>query len=393
MIAIFEPYLADYRYYALFNDQRLMSDVSNAVGLYRSVSAYDEERYEGHGRWGSSSGLSRSGDRDSYDDYREATPAEVEQLRRRTDAEQPEPRPPSSSREKNEDGCFAVFEHEADMVDLRSAIAVVEELSPEHRFTLPLGGYLRTELTAVLALLAARRRAEPVDGHYYFAEFESLKDVVDVDRAHALIRCPADGRGNWEIFLRDGTWVLGQEPRQKHVLPVGSENVERISRGRETAKVRYFDVWLGGTTEGGLYRHVLVRRTGSADETVDDLGWQPTDVFARLEPGWWVLELGERGFRSSRYVAAMRRRWPDRHNQALNYQAVFAEKDDVYDLGKVLFLAKRVDNPYELEYELWTPDGWQKTYNMLLRYTTLPISEKEFKRLAKLRRYPNSLNP
>jgi hypothetical protein len=375
---MFQPYLAEYRYYVLFGNGFGMSDVRNANDLYRSVTGYDVERYEGHGRWKWSSGLSRAGDRDSDDTYREATPAEVEQFTRRTDAERPEVPPPSSSREKLEDGGFAVFRHQADMVDLRSAYAVVEELSPEHRFTVPLTRYGLDELAGVLALLAARRRAEPVDGHYYFAEFDSLGDVVDVDRAHALIRCSASGGGTWEMFLHDGTWVLGEEPRQKHVLPVGREDVDRVSRGREAAEIRYFDVWLGRTVKDGRRHHVLVRRTGSADETVDDLGWQPTDVLGRLEPGWWVLELGERGFRSSRYVAVMTGRSDTFHG----YQAVFRKGYDVYDLGDVLFLAKRLPNPYELEYELWTPDGWQPTSRMLLEYTTLPISEEEFQRLA-----------
>ncbi|MEV6241424.1 hypothetical protein [Lentzea sp. NPDC051838] len=339
---IFEPYLADYRYYALFRDGRGMSDVLNAQGLYRSVTVYEEQRYEGHGRWGSSRDLSYARERDSDDEYREATPAEIEQLMRRTDAERPEPPP----RQQDE------------------------------------------EPAAVLALLAARRRAEPVDGHYYFAEFDGLGDVVNVDRAHALIRCPADGHGNWELFLHDGTWVLSQEPRQRYVRPVGREDVQRISLGRETAEVRYFDVWLGGAVKDGGYQHVLVRRTGSADETIDDLGWQATDLFARLEPGWWVLELGERGFRSSRYIAVMTTRGP-----SFGYQAVFRKGYSVYDLDNILFLAKRMPNPYELEYELWTPRGWERTYSMLVGYTTLPISEEEFERLAALHRYPKHPNP
>ncbi len=48
---MFQPYLAEYRYYALFRDGRGMSDIRNAENLYRSVAGYDEERYEGHGRW------------------------------------------------------------------------------------------------------------------------------------------------------------------------------------------------------------------------------------------------------------------------------------------------------------------------------------------------------
>ncbi len=95
-----------------------------------------------------------------------------------------------------------------------------------------------------------------------------------------------------------------------------------------------------------------------------------------------MVEHGERGFRGSRYVAVMLGRSRSFDGQVHDYQAVFREKDDVYDLGNVLFLAKRLPNPYELEYERWTPDGWRPTSEMLLGYTTLPISEEEFQRLA-----------
>lgn len=384
---MFQPYLTEHHYYVLFEDGRGMADVRNAKGLYRRLTGYDEQRYAGHGRWESSSGLSRAGDRDSYDDYREPTPAEIEQFRRRIDGERPEPPLPVSSREKPEDGAFAVFQREADMVDPRSAVAVVEELSPEHRFTLPLAGYEWKSLACEVALLSARRRAEPVEGHYYFAVFENLDDVVDVGRAHSLVRCPAGSQGTWEMYLHDGTWVRGQEPQRQTVLPVGRADVERIGRGRDSAAVRYFDVWFRGAGKGGRRRHVLVRRTASVDETVDDLGWRPTDVLARLEPGCRVEELGERGFRNSRYVAAVTGRSPGYRSEQPRYQAVFRSQEDVYDLGNVLFLAKRLPNPYELEYELWTPDGWQPTGDMLLGYTTLPISEEEFQRLAAVLRH------
>jgi hypothetical protein len=92
------------------------------------------------------------------------------------------------------------------------------------------------ERGGVPELLAARRQAEPVDGHYHFAEFESLGDVANVDRAHALIRCPASGDGEWETYLREGEWVPGREPRDRVVLPVGRENVERLETGQRIAR-------------------------------------------------------------------------------------------------------------------------------------------------------------
>jgi hypothetical protein len=317
---VFELYLADYRYFALFDDGRGMSDVGNAKGLYRSIGFHDEQKYVGHGGWTRSDGLSRTRDRDSDDAYREVSTAELERLRQLADDRGPAKH---ERRDGFEGGGFAVFRHEADMVDLRSAYAVVDELLPEHRYALSLAPFEGDRLAGIVALLAARRRAEPVEGRYYFAEFERLDDVADLDRAHALIRCPSSGDGKWETYLQEGAWVRGKEPRDRVVLPVGRDDLERTIRGRETAEVRYFDVWHGLAVKDGYYLHDLVRRTGSADETPDDLGWQHTDVLGRLEPGWWVAELGERGFRSARYVAAItgrsratpgsrprRRRWP-----------------------------------------------------------------------------------
>lgn len=117
---VFEPYLADYRYYALFERQTTMSDVGIALGLFRSVSFGHEQRYCGHGVWKRSRDLADSLERDSYADYREVSAAELELLTRLID-ERASPRP--------------------------------EEAEP----------------AAVVVLLAARRRAEPVDGHYCFA--------------------------------------------------------------------------------------------------------------------------------------------------------------------------------------------------------------------------------
>ncbi len=374
---MFERYLADYRYFTLFESQRAMSDIGNAKGLYRSIGSHDEQKYVGHGVWTRSDGLSRTGDRNSYEDYREVSAAELEWLRQMADD-----RGSAKHERRDEGGGFAVFRHEADMVDLRSAYAVVDELLPEHRYALSLASFERDSLAGIVALLAARRRAEPVEGHYYFAEFEKLDDVADLDRAHALIRCPSSGDGEWETYLQESAWVQGKEPRDRVVLPVGRDDLERTIRGRETAEVRYFDVWHGLATKGGYYVHDLVRRTGSVDEAPDGLGWQHTDVLGRLEPGWWVVEFGEQHFRSARYVAAMMGRSRAFRGRAHDYQAVFRKGDNVYDLGNVLFLAKRLPNPYELEYELWTPDGWQPTSKLLIEYTTLPISEEEFQRLA-----------
>ncbi|MGW6449768.1 hypothetical protein [Lentzea sp. NPDC055074] len=372
---MFQPYLAEYRYYALFEDGHGMSDVGNAEGLYRSLGARDEQKYEGHGVWASSDGLSRAGDRDSYDDYREVSAVELERLRRLADDREPLR---ETRREGFEGGGFAVFRDEADMVDLRSAYAVVDEVLPEHRFAVSLAPFERDRLAAIIVLLAARRRAEPVNEHHYFAKFDALNDFVELDRAHSLIRCPAEGDGRWEVLLNEDEWVPGEEPWNEHVLPVGREEAHHLARLRSNAGTRYFEVQLGDRT-----RRQVVRRTGTTDEAVDDLGWRPADVLGRLEPDWLVEELGERGFRSVRYVRVLSARSDRFRGQAHSYQAVFRRREDVYDLTKVHFLARRLSNPYELEYERLTPEGW-KFWSGSFDGETLPISEEEFHRLAEL---------
>ncbi|SDM90588.1 hypothetical protein SAMN04488074_12910 [Lentzea albidocapillata subsp. violacea] len=366
-----QPYLAEYRYYALFEDGHGMSDVGNAQGLYRSLGVYDEQKYDGHGVWRDSDGLSRAGDRDSYDDYREVSVAESERLRQLADDRGPAR---AERRDGFQGGGFAVFRREADLADLRSAYAVVDELLPEHRFSLPLLPSERAKLAAIIVLLAARRQAEVVDGHHYFAVFDRLNDFVALDRAHSLIRCPANGDGQWETFLHENQWVRGEEPRREHVLPVSREEARRISRLRETAGIRYFDVQLDSRRQ-----REIVRRTGTSDEAVADLGWRPTDVLGRLQPHWVVEELGERGFGSARYVCVLSARSERFRGRPHDYQAIFGG-DDVYDFGKVHYLARKLPT-YELEYELWTPDGWEWTAGGP-GGRSLPISEEEFQRLA-----------
>jgi hypothetical protein len=141
----------------LFEDEHGMSDLGNAEGLYRRIGSHDEQKYVGHGVWTQRDGLSRAGNRNSY---REVSAAELERLRQRADDRGPAKH---VRRVGLEGGGFAVFRHEADTVDLRSAYAVVAELLPEHRYALSLAPFERDSLTGIVALPAARRRAEQVE--------------------------------------------------------------------------------------------------------------------------------------------------------------------------------------------------------------------------------------
>ncbi|SES19709.1 hypothetical protein [Lentzea albida] len=326
---MFQPYLAEYRYYALFLEDGSMKDVVDAKGLYRSLGGFDEAQYRGHGGWEWSDDLSEAREHDSRYAYREVTPAETDRLRRRIDAERPAPASPPQ------------------------------------------------EKPGALELLEARRRAEPVDGHYYFAEFDSLADVVDLTRAHALVRCSATGRGAWEAYVREGVWTRGRGPLPDTALPVGRENAEQVIRAREATATRYFEV-----RPSGADSNVLVCHTASGDQISDDLGWRSADVLRNVEPGWWVREYSERGFAGARRFATTRARADRFRDRPDDYFAVFPDEDDVYDFSKVLFVVRRFFNPYYgrhegSTYERWTSDGWRPTEPPVL-HGLLPISDEEF---------------
>ncbi|RDI23009.1 hypothetical protein [Lentzea flaviverrucosa] len=110
---------------------------------------------------------------------------------------------------------------------------------------------------------------------------------------------------------------------------------------------------------------------------------RPADGDGRLQPHWVVEELGERGFGSARYVCVLSARSERFRGRSHDYQAIVGG-DDVYDFGKVLHLARKLPNPYEPEYELWTPDGWRWTAGAP-GGRSLPISEEEFQQLAEPR--------
>ncbi|MDX3662294.1 hypothetical protein PV646_33750 [Streptomyces sp. ID05-26A] len=334
---MFQPYLAGYRYYVLFLEDSSMADIGEAKGLHRSLGSSHEEKYEGHGVWTYSHDLADARDYDPRYGFRESLPGEVELLTRRIDAERPEPSSPYG------------------------------------------------EEPGVLTLLEARRRAEPVDGHYYFAEFDRLADVEDLARAHALVRCPAEGRGSWETYVHKGVWTRGYVPSVSRTLPIGPEDADRVMRAKEAAATRYFEIW-----DRSPDSHELVRHTATADEISDDLVWRTADVLGHLEPSWRVQEYSKTGFvhhRAFTTKVARSRRLGEKYGlRANDYFAVFEDWNDVYDFAEVLFVVRRHYNPYYgrhewSTYERWTPDGWQPV-ELPGGQGLLPISEEEFAQLT-----------
>lgn len=121
---------------------------------------------------------------------------------------------------------YAVFHRLTDVLDLDSAYDVVP--ASEHRFSTPLNAAEHADLTALLRVRHARRVAEPIDGHFHFAVFSGLRDVMDLEKAHSVLR--ADDSQRWEMLQRDGQWLGTDKPRQLHLLPLTGSELGRVSR-------------------------------------------------------------------------------------------------------------------------------------------------------------------
>ncbi|KOV83819.1 hypothetical protein ADL03_19135 [Nocardia sp. NRRL S-836] len=187
-------------------------------------------------------------------------------------------------------GGHAVFAHHQDRLDLDSAYALVQTPEPHHRYVLPLSHAEAHHLHLRLTMRAARRAARPVDGHYYFAVLASLRDAAEPDRAFSLIRCPADAAPRWELFLRPGEWLPTSSPLTLVTLPIGAEQVERITAAL-AGRTRHLQIVNG---EPGFLR--IVRWTPASEETREgpDGPWQPCYLIGRWrdEPTWTITEPG-----------------------------------------------------------------------------------------------------
>jgi hypothetical protein len=129
----------------------------------------------------------------------------------------------------------AVFHQLTDVLDLDSAYDVVPEPQEQHRFSVPLNDSEKAGLTARLRIRDARRGAQPIDGHFYFAVFERLREVVDLDNVHSLIR--VDDSQQWETFQRDGQWLRTDKPRKLHTLPLTKSELDRVTRQVESEQL------------------------------------------------------------------------------------------------------------------------------------------------------------
>jgi hypothetical protein len=187
-------------------------------------------------------------------------------------------------------GGHAVFAHYYDRLDLDSAYALVQTPEPHHEFVLPLSNGEAYLLYLRLTMRAARRTAQPVDGHYYFAVLDSLRDAAEPDKAFSLIRCPADAAPRWELFLRPGEWLPTSGPSNSVTLPIGAEVLRGVA-ARLELETRYFQILNG---EPGFMR--FVRWTPASEETRERPGapWQPCDLLGRWrdEPQWTITQPG-----------------------------------------------------------------------------------------------------
>ncbi len=149
-----------------------------------------------------------------------------------------------------------------------------------------------------LTMRATRRTAQPVGGHHYFAVLDSLRDAAEPDKAFSLIRCPADEAPRWELFLREGEWLPTSGPLALVTLPIGAEQVRRITASL-AGRTRYLQIVNG---EPGFMR--FIRWTPASEEAREppDGPCQPCDLLGRWrdEPRWTITEPGWPAARETR---------------------------------------------------------------------------------------------
>ncbi|GAA3648501.1 hypothetical protein GCM10022267_38760 [Lentzea roselyniae] len=190
-------------------------------------------------------------------------------------------------------GGYAVFREQTDVLDLDSACAVVPEPASDHEFAVRLHDHEAAQLTALIHLRNAKRRAEPVGDHLYFALFHNVEDAVDVRNAYSVIRSTVRSwPQKWETFLRPGEWLPTARPAsERTLLPLGEADLTVVTDRLAAGHHRYLEVRCRG--RGPV---ALLRLTGTTEESASDQGWEPSDVLTRLpgEQSWFVSELDEK---------------------------------------------------------------------------------------------------
>ncbi|EME52058.1 hypothetical protein [Amycolatopsis decaplanina] len=443
--ATHESELSDHKYYAVFKHTEDVVDLSKAYLLIRRPQPYREEKYAGHNRWEETDKLYRlDSGRDWTEEYIAISEAGAQFLRQRIDAnwaalwrhhvvffadgtpysvvvaaKDPQRQTGTQeftgdgkfrptevldkvsassiqeidfdsavrimadlvrqrSAEREAPGAYAVFHHPTDVLDPESAYAIVREPGPEHEIVLPLSSMESERLAARLHVRNAKRRAAAVGGHQHFAVFESARATTDVNNAYSAIRRTTDEPGRWEMFLRPGEWLPTASPQNEHTLAISQADLDRITGRLATAEPRYFEL---RCRERGPV--ALVRLTATAEESALDLGWEPSDVFARLprEPTWYVTEVDERGMVGRRFWSATLRRGVAHRNDEIQYFAIFPTQSAAFDLAEAQLVMRQRGAVEEM---FVRPDGWVTADRPLTEFTVrhLPISPDEAERLT-----------
>ncbi len=437
--------LSDYKYYAVFKDTKDVVDLGKAYMLVRRSEAYCEEEYAGHNLWERTDKLYRlDSGRDWTEEYIAISEAGARFLRQKIDAiwvtwyrhhvvffadgtpyavvvvakdpqRRREPqeftgdgqfRPTkvldkvsaSSVQEIDFDsavrimaelvqqrgagwetpGGYAVFHQPTDVLDPDSAYAIVREPGPEHEIVLPLSSTESERLAARLHVRNAKKGAAAVGGYHHFAVFENTAATMDVNNAYTVIRRAVDGPERWEMFLRPGEWPPTARPRKEHTLPIGEADLDRITGRLTMAEHRYFEFRC--RARGPV---ALVRLTATTEESSLDLGWQPSDVFARLphEPTWYVDEVNERGMDAHRFWSASLKRGVAHSKDEIRYFAIFPAQSAAFDLANAELVMRRRG---DVEEKFVRPGGWAPADQTLDFYYLrhLPISHEEAERLT-----------
>ncbi|TWP46857.1 hypothetical protein FKR81_34165 [Lentzea tibetensis] len=255
---------------------------------------------------------------------------------------------------------YAVFRRWDDVVDLESALRLVGQPGPGDEVAVPITAHESERLAKMIFLRRAEERAEPADDHRYFAVFDYRGNVMDLDAAYAVIRCPAEGTEPWETFVRDGEWRTTRAPHQVKTVPITAADVDRVTRRiAATEHTRYFDV------RGDRGRVAIVRLTGSVEEALarDVLEWAPSDLFERVrtEPELVAEEFSESSgtmavFYQTQSVRAERQKSERAGDD--RYFAIFADLAAALDVGNALVVVRRRG---EAEEKFVRPGEWVPT--------------------------------
>lgn len=280
-------------------------------------------------------------------------------------------------------GGYAVFHGLTDVLDLDSAWTIVPKPAPEHEFALRLHEHEARRLSSLIRLRTAKRRAEQVGDHQYFAVFTTAEASADLGNARSVVRSTVDSwPRRWETFLRPGEWLPAARPSaEQTLLPLGEADLAAVTGRLAAGEHRYLQV---RCRERGPV--ALLRLAGTTEVSARDLAWEPSDVLTRLpgEPSWFVAELDEESMTGYRFWSAHLDRAVGFRNDEHQYFAVFPVQRLAFELSRAQLVIRRsgdVEEKYAGPAHGWVRTDPDKQLDRAFRGRYLPISRAEMEQL------------